>query len=281
MSSTRDVYVIAGIESVTSGGAAVLLFFYPVDPDRSPGVHHRLNAHVNNPGAWVHTITTRFVDGGITTPSTGSGVVVDTQAVTVAGDGGIQATFDYEVTAPGFMVVVYTATGGTAPSPSIEMPVLIVEGDPPPTVPYPVNLPEDLEADFGIDIDVIEDLPVGFPLARGLRNLANALLRRLSTPPRYLADSFEDDAEYGWDCRALLNKALTDAQLKAELAKAQQQALLDDRVSGAQARYLISGAAPEQSVTLELDIDTETGPFRLVIGVNELTPTLLSVDTLE
>ena len=135
-------------------------------------------------------------------------------------------------------------------------------------------------SEFGTDIDVISELPTGFTLAGGIQNLANALLRRLSTPERFLADNFGDDPDYGWDCRRLLNRALTDAELRGELRKAEGQALLDDRVQSVTARYAITGAAPQQTVTLELDVVTAEGPFRLMVLVDEVSPALLAVDPL-
>lgn len=136
----------------------------------------------------------------------------------------------------------------------------------------------DGDSELGVDIDVLTDLPPGFTLATGVKNLANALLRRLSTPERFLADAFGDDPDYGWDCRRLLNRALSDEAIRGELAQAERQATQDDRVQTATARYEISGALPEQTVTLELDVTTAEGPFRLVVAIDAVPPTLLSVD---
>jgi len=281
MAFLPETAVITGVHGATSGGSASLLYYFSIDPDRVPGQRFTICGSISNAGAWTHTIETRFALGGSGSVGTATGTVVNSQAVTPDSSGAFAATFSYEPPGAGYLVLIYTATGGGGATPGLDQPQLQIASEPPFTVPFPINLPLEQDAEFGIDIDVIEDLPPGFTLARGLRNLANALLRRLSTPERYLADNFEDDADYGWDCRRLLNRALTPTELKSELAKAERQVLLDDRVKAADARYLVSGAVSERSVELELSIVTEAGPFRLIIGVDAVTPTLLSVETLE
>ena len=141
-------------------------------------------------------------------------------------------------------------------------------------------LPSNGTSALGVDIDVLSDLPVGFTLAAGAKNLANALLRRITTPERFLADSFGDDPDYGWDCRRLLNRALSTAELHAELAKCERQVLNDERVQAVQARHELSGSHSERTVTLELDITTTEGALRLTVAIDDVTTALLSVDTL-
>lgn len=93
---------------------------------------------------------------------------------------------------------------------------------------------------LGIDIECTTDLDPHFRLARGTRNLGNALLRRLNADAGSLA-SIGDDPNYGYN---LADAAMADISGQGELAvinaKVNAQLMQDERVQSVSARVVAS-----------------------------------------
>jgi hypothetical protein len=91
---------------------------------------------------------------------------------------------------------------------------------------------------LGIDIEATTDIDPSFRLARGTRNLGNALLRRLNADAGSLA-SIGDDPDYGYN---LADAVMSERSLQADLAdlnaKVGEQLSLDERVQAIDARVL-------------------------------------------
>lgn len=91
---------------------------------------------------------------------------------------------------------------------------------------------------LGIDLDVTADLDPHFRLARGTRNLGNALLRRLNADAGSLA-IIGDSPDYGYN---LANAVMDDRNRQADLsdinAKTNEQLSQDERVQSVDARVL-------------------------------------------
>ena len=96
---------------------------------------------------------------------------------------------------------------------------------------------------LGIDIECTTDLDPHFRLARGTKNLGNALLRRLNADAGCLA-SIGGDANYGYN---LADAVMADVSGQGALAvinaKVNAQLSMDERVQSVAARVV---AAVEQ-----------------------------------
>lgn len=149
-------------------------------------------------------------------------------------------------------------------------------GPPPPDVPLgPINL-SPLTPDeelFGIDFDVLNEWPKTFALARGWKNLANALGRRLLTDEGFLAIAFDGDPDYGFNVLGRLNSSWKPEDLAALDSQAEAQCRQDERVLDATVKSSFILA----SSTLEVDvlIETALGPFRFILRVSGVTIELL------
>ena len=121
---------------------------------------------------------------------------------------------------------------------------------------------------FGIDIDVRSSLPPSFRLAGGFRNLANAIVRRLSTPAGWHAAAFDGDPDYGYDVLGKLNSAWTDVELEEVQANVRDQCQRDGRVRSATVAAAFSLAT--STLDLDIELDTAAGPFRLVLRVSDV-----------
>lgn len=91
---------------------------------------------------------------------------------------------------------------------------------------------------LGIDIEATTDIDPNFRLARGTRNLGNALLRRLNADAGSLA-SIGDDPNYGYNLgNAIMSERTKQADLADENAKVREQLSQDERVQVVDARVL-------------------------------------------
>lgn len=126
-----------------------------------------------------------------------------------------------------------------------------------------------MAVDFGTDWDVVTDLGARLTTASGIRNLGNALARRLTSPRGCLSY----DLNYGYDIRLLLSAALTPAQVSAVQGAIERECEKDDRVRSCSA--VLTHIPQAQSLTIVLSIETAAGPFSLVLGVDKVTVTVL------
>lgn len=122
---------------------------------------------------------------------------------------------------------------------------------------------------FGTDISCIDDLDPMFSLVEGNTTLAQAILRRLSTPRGGLLD----DASYGYDVRSLLCDESTPQRLAAAKMAIESEVEKDERVLSCDADLDFNFAL--ETLTIRLAATTRTGPFRLVLGVDKVNVELL------
>jgi hypothetical protein len=137
---------------------------------------------------------------------------------------------------------------------------------PPLVIPRPER-PRDLN-EFGVDLDVLTDLPPSFALASGWRNLGNAIARRLSTPAGALA-RIGDDPDYGFDLRGLLNADVSVQDVAILGPRIEHEVEKDDRVLQAAVASVFTWQ--EYSLAVSIDVLTASGPFRLILGVGQLS----------
>jgi hypothetical protein len=137
--------------------------------------------------------------------------------------------------------------------------------------PAPRFVPSSLEAELlGVDVDVVTDASPDFRLARGRRNLANALARRLSTPRGGLWYA----PDYGLDLREYLHAGVTTRELGGLPAAVTLEVLKDPRVQAAAVDVKYSPG--HQSLVVNLTITTAAGPFKLILSVDQVTVALLN-----
>lgn len=127
-----------------------------------------------------------------------------------------------------------------------------------------------INTDYGIAIDMKDDLPLRWRFARGRKNLANAIARRLTTPPGALAAISSDyGRDYGYDLRDLLNDDMGPTEVAAAQAAIAVACEQDDRVRSAQVTLTAQPAA--SSLTVQIDLVDADGPFSLVLSVDQLS----------
>lgn len=126
--------------------------------------------------------------------------------------------------------------------------------------------------DYGVDVDCVEDLDPAFGLVSGNKAVAQALLRRFSTPRGGLFY----DRTYGYDLRAFCNADLHAHELFAIAASVEAEAERDERVSSARADVTFD--APTGRLRVSLRVVGSEGPFALVLDVSAVTVELLTVN---
>ncbi len=129
--------------------------------------------------------------------------------------------------------------------------------------------------DLGTDIATPDalDLDPMFRTVSGARGLAEALLRRLTTPRGTLLD----DASYGYDLRSRLNDSLTPYELVQIGVAARAEIERDERVESATATATLTGGR----LRVVAQVLTAAGPFRLVLAVGSVTSEVLAAEDLQ
>jgi phage baseplate assembly protein W len=126
-----------------------------------------------------------------------------------------------------------------------------------PELPAPKQPPEG----FGVDLDCADDLDPMMSLVDGLRVVAQAVYRRLSTPRGMVIDA----PDYGFDLRSLLHKGMTPAERAAIPGLVRAEVLKDQRIQRAEVQ--LTEVAPD-ALKLSIRCFTAEGPFRMTLHVN-------------
>jgi phage baseplate assembly protein W len=115
----------------------------------------------------------------------------------------------------------------------------------------------------------LTDLTMPATMATGFRCVAEAIVRRWSTPRGGLVD----DPNYGTDVTDLINDDLDKAAI-AQMAHAlRAEAEKDERVLSCETTVTLLG----DSLIVTGKVATASGPFQLVVSVNSVTVSLLQV----
>lgn len=126
--------------------------------------------------------------------------------------------------------------------------------------------------DFGVDLDCTDDLDPMFGLVSGLRVVAQAVYRRLSTPRGMLIDA----PDYGFDVRSLLHRGMTPEERAAIPGMIRAEVVKDERIQSAEVQ--LTDVLPE-SFRLVVRCQTAEGPFRLTLHVSAAAVLLAEVNT--
>lgn len=123
-------------------------------------------------------------------------------------------------------------------------------------------------ADLGSDFSGILDLDPALTVVSGIRCLAEALARRLTTP----AGTLLGDPDYGHDLRQYINSAFqSTTRIEAAI---ENECLKDERVIGCEATVTYNAAT--QTLTSEISITvSDELSFTFTLMVTELTAAIL------
>lgn len=126
-----------------------------------------------------------------------------------------------------------------------------------------------VQPNFGISWSCVSDLTMPSVMVSGFRVVAEAVLRRWSTPRGGLIE----DPTYGYDLTNAIGEDI-DAQTLASMSQgAATEAEKDPRV---RACFVTLGLI-NSVLTVQARIETAEGPFTLVAAVSGITVTLLQV----
>jgi len=118
--------------------------------------------------------------------------------------------------------------------------------------------------DYGTDLNFADlDISETGDMVSGFDLLAQAVLIRLSTG-RTVIDAPED----GIDLTDYLSRGMTAAQLASLKSTIESEILKDERFLAARATVTTIGATAEE-IHVSLELDTDAGPFTLVLGAAE------------
>lgn len=127
----------------------------------------------------------------------------------------------------------------------------------------------DLMADLGTDLSCVLDSPPEMSEVSGRTCLAQAIARRLITPRGRLID----DADYGYDLSQYINDDLSTADIARIQFEAESECVKDERVLGAKVVLTVAS----QVMTVIVTLEDSSGPFTLVLAINDVTVQLLTV----
>lgn len=119
-------------------------------------------------------------------------------------------------------------------------------------------------ADLGSDFSGTLDLDPALRQVSGQRALAEAVVRRITTP----RGSFPDFPDYGFDVESLIGSTMTDSAIRQRIT---EQAQLEEEVKSCRVTIARNFGAVEISIALK----NAEGPFSLTVNVSELGVTAI------
>lgn len=120
------------------------------------------------------------------------------------------------------------------------------------------------DAQHGADFSGVMDIDLSLSVVSGRQALAQSILRRLSTR----TGTLRDDPSYGDDIRLFIGKAISPDEVAQRV---EAQVFADERIRDARVTVDFLG----EDLNIHLVLVDATGPFRLVVGVSELSLDLL------
>jgi phage baseplate assembly protein W len=125
--------------------------------------------------------------------------------------------------------------------------------------------------DFGSDLSATSDLDPTFTLVGGHRVVAEACIRRLTTPRGGLFYA----PNYGTDVREMLAARLDATRLSGWKSRIESELRKDDRVQSARAEITLDAAA--ERAVIAVSVATVDGPFSFTLAASALSVELLTV----
>lgn len=134
----------------------------------------------------------------------------------------------------------------------------------------PIDQPQEVHS--GQDIDGIVDVGKSFAIASGLRNIGNAMARRLMTPRGGLFY----DPNYGLDLRNYLSAGNTPQQLAQLQSEIVSEVSKDERIENPTVTVAIN--VPASKLTIAILTDTAVGPYKFIVEIGKLSVDLLRIE---
>lgn len=134
----------------------------------------------------------------------------------------------------------------------------------------PSNSPAREPLGYGTDLSCAEDLPPTMDEVSGDQVLAEAIVRRLTTPRGALPDVAGTDLRdmgFGLDLASSLNRGVTSQEIRALATQTRSEVLKDARLAGVSVTVTPSPAGDNLAVALRVEPANSTGPFNLVLAV--------------
>jgi hypothetical protein len=131
-----------------------------------------------------------------------------------------------------------------------------------------------MSTDFGTDFDWTDDVPLRDTPVNGLKNLGNALCRRLQTPRGALA-FIGDDPDYGLDIRSIVGMSMTDREVSQWQTAIAHECEKDERVASAD--VALQFEFDTQTLTITINITTADDTATLVLTATSVTVDLLRI----
>lgn len=135
-----------------------------------------------------------------------------------------------------------------------------------------------MPVDFGFDLACVSDLDEGLRTVSGARLLAEACVRRITTPRGMVLD----DPDFGVDVRDYLGAGVTSLELARMRAEVQAELGKDERIVQATVTSADFDARLRKvTLVIALDAVDDAGAevaLRLVVEVSQVTVNLLSVE---
>jgi len=128
----------------------------------------------------------------------------------------------------------------------------------------------DFASELGVDFACVTDLDADLSLVDGQTALLQSCARRITTPRGGLFY----DANYGIDVRDFLKQSGFSETQAARIIE--QELLKDERMLNAVAAVTLNQI--DETVTINIEIESDAGPFTLTITVTNLTVELLASD---
>ncbi len=276
--AARKGSIAISIFSTNAPGATLvetLSLAKPLVPKSQHGVLGvRFISKVHNPNLGVHLFVT--VGGG---PSDHTGTASPEAVLTNEGlntsprlEVDISSLYASGRTVEYVKLWAYAATGGGGGLPSLDLQTLMLSGDPAPSRAPLIVVPSTAPNEVGVDVDCVTDVSPQFSLAYGIRNLANALLRRLITP----RGSLFYDPDYGLDLREYLNAALTDGEVGALAAAVGLELEKDERVASAQVAMTYIRSAGSLRLRCQVTV-VDVGDMSMLLSISQTSAAVLDL----
>lgn len=123
---------------------------------------------------------------------------------------------------------------------------------------------------FGSAWSCVEDLTMPSVMVTGFRVVAEAIVRRWTTPRGGLVD----DPEYGYDLTDYIGDDLNPSDVAQVASFAAAEARKDERVQFAKVSITMSLAG---AMSVTASILTASGPFLLVLSIDQVSVSILQV----
>jgi phage baseplate assembly protein W len=136
-----------------------------------------------------------------------------------------------------------------------------------------------MATNYGREMSCTDSLKTG-RYVTGLRIVAEAAYRRLTTP-RGMLQGGEDEADYGIDLTDLIGASNPKSVAASLPGRIQNELLKDERIETVEVDIVETVEGPATALTITIECASAEGVFTLQVAVDDVTVSLLGIDTEE